>query len=449
MKKVMKKIWILTLLTIVSQVGSAQKVDLNDSYVGGTIQVAGISEPAEDGSVVATITVSPYTGYYIAKSDIQVILTYDGGYSITRDGTPGIGDNVTLTYADGDDVADLTASRDYSFTIPANLGAWVEVAKFHSALNISGDAESEVVWSYDAESNSIAISGSGSTFDFEGEGFTDPWASIRATVTSVVVEKGVTYLGANIFAGCTSLEIITIEDNEKLLTMGDDAIPAGVDVDVPGNLYNEYMITDGWKDLSVISKDAVEMTGVEFGSGNQYDVFADLDQALMVPSVASIFTVSDIDERSLVLTKMDAVPAGVPVLVFCDNKDLKNKKIYTGKSNAEASRAKNLLNVVKEDDGLKVSLGEVYLMYNDVFYYSQTCTIPKGGVYLSIPEDTPPEKARASYTLGSGDTTGIKSVIPVLSNDEGAWYGLDGRKYDVMPTSKGIYIRGGRKMIIK
>ena len=71
MKKVMKKIWILTLLTIVSQVGSAQIVDLNDSYVGGTIQVAGISEPAEDGSVVATITVSPYTGYYIAKSDIQ------------------------------------------------------------------------------------------------------------------------------------------------------------------------------------------------------------------------------------------------------------------------------------------------------------------------------------------------------------------------------------------
>ena len=232
--------------------------------------------------------------------------------------------------------------------------------------------------------------------------------------------------------------------------MGDDAIPAGVDINVPGNLYNEYMITDGWKDLSVISKDAVEMTGVEFGAGNQYDVFADLEQALMVPSVASIYTVSAVDDRSLVLTKLDAIPAAVPVLVFCDNANLKNKPIYTAKTNAEATRATNLLNVVKDDEGLKVSLGEVYLMYNDVFYYSQACTIPKGGVYLSIPKDTPAERARASYALGSrGDTTGIDHIIPALSNCEGAWYGLDGRKYDVMPTSKGIYIKDGKKIIIK
>lgn len=450
MKTIVKKIWILTLLAIASQVASAQRVDLNDSYVGGTVQVAGIGDPAGDGSVVATITVTPNTGYYIAKSDIQVVLTYDGGYSATREGTPEIGDNVALTYADGEDVADLTASRDYTFTIPANLGAYVEVAKFHSALNISGDADSEVVWNYDAESNSISISGNGTTFDFEGDGFTDPWASIRTAVTSIVVEKGVTYLGANIFAGCTSLEIITIEDDENLLTMGENAIPADVDINVPGNLYNEYMITDGWKDLSVISKDAEEMTGVEFGAGNQYDVFADLDQALMVPSVLSAYTVSAVDERSLVLTQVEAIPAGVPVLVFSDNANLKNKPIYTAKTTAEATRAKNLLNVVKEDDGLKVSLGEVYLMYNDVFYYSQACTIPKGGVYLAIPEDTPAERARPSYALGSrGDTTGITTLTETLSKGEGVWYGLDGRKYDSMPTSRGIYIHNGKKIVIK
>lgn len=451
MKKVMKNLCSLALLTMISSVASAEVViNIEESYDGGSVTVKGQSDPAEDGSVVVTITVAPETGYYIAKSDIQVILTYAGDFSTTREGVPEIGDKVDLTYADGEDVADLTASRDYTFTVPANLGAWVKVAKFHSALNISGDADSEVVWSYDAESNSISISGKGSTIDFEGDGFTDPWASIRATVTSALIEKGVTYLGANIFAGCTNLEIITIEDNEKLLTMGDDAIPAGVDIDVPGNLYNEYMITDGWKDLSVISKDAEEMTGVEFGAGNQYDVFADLDQALTVPSVLSAYTVSAVDERSLVLTQVEAIPAGVPVLVFSDNPNLKNKPIYTAKTTAEASRAKNLLNVVKEDDGLKVGLGEVYLMYNDVFYYSQACTIPKGGVYLAIPEDTPAERARSSYALGSrGDTTGITTLTETLSKGEGVWYGLDGRKYDSMPTSRGIYIHNGKKIVIK
>jgi hypothetical protein len=451
MKKVMRKFWIITLLTIIGQVASAQIVDLNDSYTGGTIRVTDYSEPADDGSVVVTITVEPYTGYYIAKSDILVTLTYGGGYSTTRrDGAPGIGDYIPLTYAEGEDVVDLTAPRDYTFTVPENLGAWVEVATFHSALNISGDADSEVVWSYDVESGTISISGNGSTFDFEGDGFTDPWASIRANVTSVLIEKGVTYLGTNIFAGCTSLSIITIEDNEKLLTLGENAIPTGVDVNVPGNLFNEYMITDGWKDLSVISKDAVEMTGVKFGTGNQYDVFADLDQALMVPSVASIYTVSAVDEHSLVLSQLEAIPAGVPVLVFCDNANLKNKPIYSAKTSAEASRATNLLNVVKEDKGLSVGLGEVYLMYNDVFYYSQACTIPKGGVYLSIPEDTPVVKARASYALGSrNDTTGIINLTELLSEGEGAWYGLDGRKYDSMPTTKGIYIHNGKKIVIK
>ena len=31
----------------------------------------------------------------------------------------------------------------------------------------------------------------------------------------------------------------------------------------------------------------------------------------------------------------------------------------------------------------------------------------------------------------------------------GAWYSLDGRKLDAKPAKKGLYIRGGKKVIIK
>ena len=43
----------------------------------------------------------------------------------------------------------------------------------------------------------------------------------------------------------------------------------------------------------------------------------------------------------------------------------------------------------------------------------------------------------------------IKSLTPVLSKGEGAWYSLDGRKLGSKPTKAGLYINGGKKVVIK
>ena len=50
---------------------------------------------------------------------------------------------------------------------------------------------------------------------------------------------------------------------------------------------------------------------------------------------------------------------------------------------------------------------------------------------------------------GNGETTGIESLTPSLSKGEGAWYDLNGQKLQQKPTQKGVYIRNGRKVIIK
>ncbi len=49
---------------------------------------------------------------------------------------------------------------------------------------------------------------------------------------------------------------------------------------------------------------------------------------------------------------------------------------------------------------------------------------------------------------GEGETTGI-SPSPALPQGEGAWYSLDGRKLQGTPTAKGIYIKNGKKIVIK
>ena len=49
---------------------------------------------------------------------------------------------------------------------------------------------------------------------------------------------------------------------------------------------------------------------------------------------------------------------------------------------------------------------------------------------------------------GEDGTTGINSLTPALSEGKGV-YTLDGRKLNVMPSTKGIYIVNGKKVIVK
>ena len=442
----MKSIWLLALMMMGSTVGMAKEeavpsgvtVDI-DTFTGGTIVEKEQSEPANDGSVVVTITVTPAMGYSIAKDDIEVYATIPAAQTREGQETPGIAEPLTLSYdgSEETDVEDKTRERDYTFTVPAGLGAWVRTATFHSVLNISKDENSEVVWAYNAETKALTISGTGETFDFEGEGFVDPWASFRAEITTVTVEAGVTGLGAKIFDGCTSLTDITIQDAEQVIVLGAGAIPEGVAVDVPGNLYNEYLSAG----LTVTSTAAVEMTGVNFGDNNHYDTFVGAVD-MMVPSVLKAYIITGISGSDLVLSEVSTIPAGVPVLVFSEA--LTGDDFRTAGA-TEVGQAPTSLLKVAPAEGKEVALGDVYLLYNDVFYYAQAGTIPAGGIYLQ------PESAsgtRGYYALTRG-TTAIDSQRIISLDSKAPWYTLDGRKLSTMPSKKGIYIKDGKKVIIK
>lgn len=448
MKQVMKKIWMLAMLAITSTVASAEIVVNVGTFTGGKIE-ASQGDPADDGSVVVTLTVTPDEGYEIAKSDIEVVPTIPAQ---TRDGNPDLAVPYEL---EGEDPEDLTKEREYTFTVKAGFGAWVKEANFHEVEipannDISKDdgskGTSQVTWEYDAESKVLHINGTGATRDFTAEDL--PWAADLENITSVVIEKGVTSLGAHIFAGCTNLALITIENGEKVLELGEGAIGEDIKIDVPGNLYNEYLTTDGWATLSVISKSAEDMTGVEFGENNQYDTFVNSEKDLKVPSVLSAYVISNITSDGLELTKVDVIPAGVPVLVFSETLKGDGFKTSVGTGSEKPS---NLLKVVTEEDGKQVDLGEVYMLYNDVFYFTQAGTIPQGGIYLdtSVPE----QRTRSSYPLGArGETTGIVTLRTdgkrSLSGNTG-WYALDGRRLESAPARKGIYIKDGKKVVIK
>ena len=453
MKKVMKRICMAALLAIVSTAAMADeavtRVILEKSYTGGTVTAAQGVE-AEDHSVVVTLTVTPDPGYYIRKGDITVQLVRDPAAGTRDDKEVPMGDAVVLSYggnADAD-VTDFTQSREYTFTVPGGLNAYVSKAEFQSTASI-GVEGANVSWSYDETSTTITITGEGATRNFGGEGMVDPFASVRATVTSIVVENGVTGLGAGIFAGCTALKSIKIGNAAQVLALGEGAIPAneGLQIDVPGNLYNEYKTTDGWSVLTITSSESIAMTNVAFDGSNDYDTFVDPEHNLMVPSVLTAFTVKSVGETSVVLSPITdgVIPAGVPVLLL--SKSVDSDDIRTSSTEEKGTAKGGQLKAAPKDGKEVKAIGNIYLLYKDKFYLSQTGTIPENGVYLELQAEK--SRSRGVLSIGDDGTTGIQQIENGLNLEKSGWYTLDGRRLESAPTRKGLYINNGKKVVIK
>lgn len=420
------------------------------TLTGGTVTVGA----AANGTDV-TITVTPAANYFITKNDIKV-------YQTVPAGTRSI-DFENLLSLTGDDPKDKMAARDYTFTVPAGFGAIIYEANFQSAdalYNIGdGSKAGDVRWSLNETKDVMTISGTGRTKNFSlgSDDFVDPFEAFRAegsTVKSIVIEKGVTAIGANIFKDFVGLEKIIVKDNYALLLIGKDAITTeDVKIEVPGNLYNEYQITDGWSTFAknfLPEEGAIEMTGIAFDASNSYRAFVYTDN-LMIPSVLKAYVISGLSSGGGSLTLAEVtdkvIPANVPVLLTAANKV--SDGFYTSVT-ATAGTATGKYLKVAPAEGLEVGAGQVYLLHNDRFYFSQAGTLSANRVYLDMREEAK-ARTRSSFGIGDEGTTGIHSIEKAESvfEDAEGWYALDGRRLQSAPTRKGVYINQGKLVVIK
>jgi hypothetical protein len=438
-------------------------VSLNEKYEGGELKVV-----KKDGQVV-TIEVTPSEGYYIEKGDIEVIPVKDP--ATTRDSEAGesettmpTGEALELTLVDKDgkpivdkdnvpvaDTEDPTKVRYYHFTVPEGLGAWISQANF-SKIGTEGKLVDNVTWKITKPESkaggivTLTLAGEGAAV--LAEGAATPWGLQEKTITNVVIGAKITSMGDGLLKGCTALTSVVIQNDAAIVALGKEAIPANekLEVEVPGNLFNEYETTDGWKEFSLTTK-GIEMEGVAFEK-NRYDTFVSTGKAVMIPSVLNAFVITAIKGNSVVIeeVKDGIIPTDVPVLLLL-SKELKSKALYTAESK-EAGSVKDCLLKVAGENGKDVKLGEVYLLYNDVFYLSQKGTIRQGGVYLPKPVS----RTRSALVIGGENdgTTGIIDAARLIDNGlSGSWYDLSGRKLNGKPTTKGIYIINGKKVVIK
>ena len=89
---------------------------------------------------------------------------------------------------------------------------------------------------------------------------------------------------------------------------------------------------------------------------------------------------------------------------------------------------------------------------------------PEGSVFEQDYRDIRPFQAYTTHSAGTrrfitlesiggnDDATGIEELRiknSEFGDAEGVWYSLDGRRLDVKPTKKGVYVKDGRKIVIK
>ena len=126
----LKMLSVATMLLLCSTVAAAKQdltVAVDKDMVGGSVVASNA-----DNSREVTLTVTPDAGYAISRSDIVVRPMVAPGVSGSRRRVP-IAVPLQLT---GDDPADLSAERKYTFTVPeAYSGAYV-TATFHTGVTI-------------------------------------------------------------------------------------------------------------------------------------------------------------------------------------------------------------------------------------------------------------------------------------------------------------------------
>ena len=81
-----------------------------------------------------------------------------------------------------------------------------------------------------------------------------------------------------------------------------------------------------------------------------------------------------------------------------------------------------------------------------VGFYKFTGYVPAHRAYIEL------ISGARMFSLGDGDATGIVSMEDgkgIKDDRTGTWYSLDGRQINGKPTSKGIYVKDGKKVVIK
>ena len=200
----------------------------------------------------------------------------------------------------------------------------------------------------------------------------------------------------------------------------------------------------------------VSVTGVTFpfAANQEWATWCD-EWAWAKPAGVTAYTISAVSGNTVTIAEVggETIPSHTPLLLRKTGDAVTPTKVITGTGtdnlvSATPTGATFYGNAsdTKITEGYNYAYGSSYGLYNGEFVLIDTnngiaanrCLLNVGGT-----------NSAPVLTIGT-ETTSLSPVpSPSREGSSQRWYTLDGRKLNGKPTQKGIYVNGGRKVVIK
>ncbi len=191
------------------------------------------------------------------------------------------------------------------------------------------------------------------------------------------------------------------------------------------------------------------------------------DWAWRKPAGVTAYTISAISGNTVTISEVSGdcvIPSHTPLLLKKISNVVTPTKVITGTVPDEGYNATTGLTTkaatgatfygnasdAKITTGYNYAIGQSYGLYNGEFVLIDTDNgIAANRCMLNV--TTSGNQAPTRLTISKdGDATGITTTdYTDLTDSDGSWYSLDGRKLNGKPTQKGVYIYKGVKRVVK
>ena len=387
----------------------------------------------------ATLTLSStsemYTGSAIEPTALSLKINANAAVPIfNTEATPAQIESVTYKFSET--AATEVVSTNYTLTYTddhTNVGTKTATATAVDGKDYSFDSSNPVKLDYEITKRPITITvGNVDTpVEWKASYPSSDFSTDLLTVTESTLASGHSYKSANITASAT----VEAPATKRPLIVSDVVIKDGSNNDVTSN----YEVTCVPGSLS-------EKVTVNVAAG--WNTFWH-PASLVKPAPVKPYIVTNVTTGGVAAEEQTYIQGDTPYLL--------NNSGSAG--NVEFEVIYNQPTITGMDSKFKKSEGvsassskNYYVLKGSGFVWARSETIPSGKCYLDLSDNPALSRGFLDIIIGGGDgTTGIEgSEFQYDDEDDGnVWYDMSGRRLDGKPSKKRLYIKNGKKVVIK
>ncbi len=170
--------------------------------------------------------------------------------------------------------------------------------------------------------------------------------------------------------------------------------------------------------------------------GQTYATFYYASESFLAPQGIVAYIITGVSGNSVTVKAVSYIKAGTPVLL---------QKTSTSTETEETTDGIFATNILKYAEGNLTANGGQYVLYKNEFVKA-TGSITSGKCYLDLTGTSFAGTRGFSIAGGAEGTTAISDAV--ADSDHSEWFDLQGRKIE-KPSKKGLYIRDGKKIVVK